>query len=197
MSSSYNTEFAPVLAPTKKRFGSLLDIALIQRSTMKLDGMDVHQLALNGLTGALLGLLYQFVFTYTERRVPSRLPIAVEALYHDADLVTRFNLLHGVVDDIDNVALFRAIDRTDDLLYLYYQLKNKKCTKSTSDYDDTLALQYKKSISRALDRLEHSLVRNQARASKIVRFQRLKDKIVQRLCEYQSAIHSLSQKPSV
>lgn len=164
---------------------------------MKLDGMDIRQLALNGLTGALLGLVYQFVFTYAERRVPSKLPITVEALYSDPTLVTRFNLLHGVVEDVDNVAFYKAIDKTDDLVYLYTQLKDKKCEKSNTDFDDTLALQYKKCTERALNRLEKSLMSSNTRASKIVRFQRLKVKIMERLYEYQSAIHSLTQDPSL
>lgn len=164
---------------------------------MKLDGMDIRQLAFNGLTGALLGLVYQFVFTYTERRVPSKLPITVEALYSDPALVTRFNLLLGVVEDVDNVAVYKAIDKTDDLVYLYTRLKDKKCIKSNTDYDDTLALQYKKSVERALTRLGKSLMTSNTRASKIVRFQRLKAKIVERLSEYQSAIHSLTQEPSL
>lgn len=164
---------------------------------MKLDGVDIRQLVLNGVTGAVLGLLYQLVYTYTERRVPAKLPISVEALYSDDGLVTRFNLLQTITEGIDNVALYRAIDKTDDLIFLYNQLKNNKCVKSATNYDDTLALQCKMSVDRALGRLQRALMAANARASKIVRFKQLQSKIMERLCEYQSAIHCLTQESSV
>lgn len=153
---------------------------------MRLDTQDILQIATHSAIGAIFGTIYNLLNTYSARRSPARLPIQVEALYNDPQLVIQVNLLQEVIADVDNVAFFRMIDTLDVLLFTYYKLSSRTdeervCTQRDVEF---AVLQFQKT-QRALRRLRSSLSNHKAtRASHLIRFKGLTQKIIERAQDY-------------